>query len=107
VVLDKFGSFVHTSSDVAAKGLGGRFLGGKPMLLPYSEPMISREDQQIFDALVPFDHWTRRADKHIDFLGLRKTLEPAQEKDILLFSRTAAETSRKVECMSLFSSLSS
>ena len=46
------------------------------MLLPYSEPVFSREDQQIFDALVPFDHWTRRADKHIDFLALRETVEP-------------------------------
>ena len=76
VVLDKLGSSVHTSSDVAAYGLGGRFLGGMPMLLPYCKPMISRQDQQIFDALVPFDHWTRRADKHIDFLALRKPLEP-------------------------------
>jgi transposase len=46
------------------------------MLLPYSEPIISTEDRRIFDALVPFDHWTRRADKHVDFPALRKTLEP-------------------------------
>ncbi len=25
---------------------------------------------------MPFDHWTRRADKHVDFVALRKTLEP-------------------------------
>ena len=46
------------------------------MLLPYCEPELSREDCKLFDTLVPFDHWTRRADKHIDFLELRKTLEP-------------------------------
>lgn len=42
------------------------------MLLPYCEPEISIEDRKLFDTLVPFDHWTRRADKHIDFLELRK-----------------------------------
>ena len=46
------------------------------MLLPYCPPVFSNEDLQLFDTLVPFDHWTRRADKHIDFLALRKTLEP-------------------------------
>jgi len=46
------------------------------MLLPYGEPELSREDQELFDTLVPFDHWTRRADAHIDFLELRKSLEP-------------------------------
>ena len=46
------------------------------MLLPYCEPEISIEDRKLFDTLVPFDHWTRRADKHIDFLELRKSLEP-------------------------------
>ncbi len=51
------------------------------MLLPYCEPAISSEDRKLFDTLVPFDHWTRRADKHIDFLELRKSLEP-------LFSRS-------------------
>jgi transposase len=54
---------------------------GMPMLLPYCEPELSREDCKLFDTLVPFDHWTRRADKYIDFLELRKTLEP-------LFSRS-------------------
>ena len=45
------------------------------MLLPYSEPELSREDRKLFDTLVPFDHWTRRADAHIDFVELRKSLE--------------------------------
>jgi len=45
------------------------------MLHPYSPPQVSREDAQLFDTLVPFDHWTRRAEKHIDFVALRETLE--------------------------------
>jgi len=51
------------------------------MLLPYCDPQLSREDRNLFDTLVPFDHWTRRADEHIDFLELRKSLES-------LFSRS-------------------
>jgi transposase len=46
------------------------------MLLPYREPELSREDRNLFDTLVPFDHWTRRVDKHVDFLELRKSVEP-------------------------------
>jgi transposase len=46
------------------------------MLHPYSPPQVSGEDAQLFDTLVPFDHWTRRSDKHIDFVALRETLEP-------------------------------
>ncbi len=46
------------------------------MLLPYVEPIVVAEDRRIFDTLVPFDHWTRRADKHVDFVALRETLEP-------------------------------
>lgn len=46
------------------------------MLLPYREPELSREDRKLFDTLVPFDHWTRRVDKHVDFLELRKSVEP-------------------------------
>jgi transposase len=46
------------------------------MLLPYCPPQISDVDRKLFDTLVPFDHWTRRADEYIDFLQLRKTLEP-------------------------------
>ena len=46
------------------------------MLLPYKAPELSSEDRRLFDTLVPFDHWTRRVDTHIDFLELRKLLEP-------------------------------
>ena len=46
------------------------------MLSPYREPELSLEDRKWFDALVPYDHWTRRADIHIDFLELRKSVEP-------------------------------
>jgi IS5 family transposase len=46
------------------------------MLLPYQEPVFSRQDELIFDALVRYDHWTRWADKTIDFLALRKSIEP-------------------------------
>ena len=51
------------------------------MLLPYVEPEFSRDDQKWFDMLVPFDHWTRRADKHVDFSELRKSLEPLFSED--------------------------
>jgi transposase len=44
--------------------------------MPYCEPELSREDRKLFDTLVPFDHWTRRVDAHIDFLELRKSVEP-------------------------------
>jgi transposase len=47
-----------------------------PMLLSYCPPELSRLDVELFDTLVPFDHWTRRADHHIDFLQLREPLEP-------------------------------
>ncbi len=46
------------------------------MLTPYSPPRFSREDQRIFDRLVRFDHWTRRADDSIDFLALRELMTP-------------------------------
>lgn len=46
------------------------------MLLPYCPPQIDKQDQRLFDTLVPFDHWTRRADLHIDFLVWRKSVEP-------------------------------
>ena len=75
VTLGRSGGFAHTCVDVATTGLGGQFLEGTPMLLPYAEPIVATEDRRIFDALVPFDHWTRRADKHVDFVFLRKTLE--------------------------------
>jgi len=46
------------------------------MLLSYCPPQLTSEDRKLFDTLVPFDHWTRRADVHIDFLQLRESLEP-------------------------------
>jgi transposase len=46
------------------------------MLLPYCPPEISAEDRQLFDRLVLFDHWTRRADALIDFQALRETIVP-------------------------------
>ena len=46
------------------------------MLAPHCLPEFSKEDVRIFDTLVPFDHWTRLADTHVDFLALRETLEP-------------------------------
>lgn len=64
--------------------LGGHAAAGRcgfdtermPMLLPYSPPHFDKQDQQLFDRLVPFDHWTRRADLHIDFASLRESVEP-------------------------------
>lgn len=44
------------------------------MLRAYEAPVFTREDQIIFDKLVPYDHWTRRADARIDFLGLRESI---------------------------------
>ncbi len=46
------------------------------MLNPYSPPQLSDEDLRLFDQLVPFDHWTRRAELHIDFLAMRRKIEP-------------------------------
>ena len=46
------------------------------MLLPYCEPFFSQQDEVIFDALVLYDHWTRRADKTIDWQALRHSIEP-------------------------------
>jgi len=45
------------------------------MLLPYQPPQLDKEDQRLFDTLVPFDHWTRRADALIDFVEWRKSVE--------------------------------
>jgi transposase len=81
LVLGKFGSFTDTWRHAAADGVGGRFSEGIPMLLPYLEPDFSSDDRRLFDTLVPFDHWTRRADKYIDFCDLRSTLEPLFSED--------------------------
>lgn len=45
------------------------------MLRPYKKPAFTDQDRVIFDASVPYDHWTRRADARIDFLGLRESIE--------------------------------
>ena len=45
------------------------------MLEAYEAPVFSAQDRGIFDQLVPYDHWTRRADARIDFLGLRQSIE--------------------------------
>lgn len=46
------------------------------MLLPYEPPQLDKWDHQMFNTLVPFDHWTRRADELIDFPALRQLVEP-------------------------------
>ena len=44
------------------------------MLNPYQAPLYSYEDLVLFDILVPYDHWTRRADVQVDFVGLRDSI---------------------------------
>jgi transposase len=57
------------------------YLSGKDsMLRPYQSPEISREDRQLFDQLVPFDHWLRQAEQLIDFQTLRRLIEPYYRK---------------------------
>lgn len=48
---------------------------GNPMLNAYQAPVFTDQDRVLFDRLVPYDHWTRRADARIDFLALRKSIE--------------------------------
>ena len=45
------------------------------MLPAYCVPEFSLDDRRLFDLLVPYDHWTWRADKHVDFVALRKSIE--------------------------------
>lgn len=45
------------------------------MLNAYQAPVFTDQDRVLFDRLVPYDHWTRRADARIDFLALRKSIE--------------------------------
>lgn len=75
MILGNLGDIAILGRHAAARRCG-TISEGIPMLLPYCPPVIAREDQQLFDALVPFDHWTRRADLHIDFLKLREFVEP-------------------------------
>jgi len=51
------------------------------MLKPYEPPVFGTVDQMIFDELVRRDHWVRRAEKHVDFLGLRKAVEEFYNAD--------------------------
>jgi len=76
VILGKFGYLMDTTNVLGhRRSLRPLSSEGNPMLHPYSPPQVSREDAQLFDTLVPFDHWTRRADKYIDFVALRETIE--------------------------------
>lgn len=45
------------------------------MLPPYQTPLLSDDDVALFDALVPFDHWVRRAEQLVDFAALRRVAE--------------------------------
>lgn len=46
-----------------------------PMLNAYEAPRFSYDDRVLFDRLVAYDHWTRRADARVDFLALRQSIE--------------------------------
>ncbi len=52
------------------------------MLNPFVAPEFSTLDRNVFDATVKFDHWVRRAQKHVDFLGLRKSIEHLDNADV-------------------------
>ena len=59
--------------------LSGRFTissEGTPMLREYCDREFTADERRLFDQFVPFDHWTRQADLHIDFAALRKSIEP-------------------------------
>lgn len=45
------------------------------MLKAYQAPVFSYDDRVLFDLLVPYDHWTRRADARVDFLALRQSIQ--------------------------------
>lgn len=45
------------------------------MLNAYQAPVFSDHDRLVFHLLVPYDHWTRRADARIDFQALRNSIE--------------------------------
>ena len=52
------------------------------MLKPFVAPEFSTLDRNVFDATVKFDHWVRHAQKHVDFLGLRKSIEHLYNADV-------------------------
>ena len=74
MVLGSFASFGSSSIRWGEDFTDLPFSERIPMLRPYVPPTFASDDVSLFDALVPFDHWTRRADKHVDFLALRKTM---------------------------------
>ena len=45
------------------------------MLKAYQTPVFSYDDRVLFDQLVPYDHWTRRADARVDFPALRQSIQ--------------------------------
>lgn len=65
---------------------------GTPVLLDYQPSSFSDSDRNIFDTLVRRDHYLRRAETHIDFLDLRRSIEvlykaggrPAEEPVLML-----------------------
>jgi transposase len=59
---------LHVSKDCDSEGM--------PMLPAYQPPEWHAGDRALFDRLVPFDHWTRRAEQHVDFVSLRSSIEP-------------------------------
>jgi IS5 family transposase len=62
------------------------------MLSEYVAPVFSREDQQLFDALVPFDCWTRRADQYVDFfLKLELLMYHDRLSDSQVFKRAKTD----------------
>lgn len=65
----------------AQRGVAGQ-RGMDSMLTAYSPPVISPQDQALFDALVRRDHWVRRAEEHIDFLSLRRSVEGFYSADV-------------------------
>ena len=55
--------------------------GWNPVLRPFQPPQLSRDDSEVFDALVRRDHWVRRAEEHADFLKLRQCIERLYRAD--------------------------
>lgn len=45
------------------------------MLKPYEAPVFTYDDRVLFDLLIPYDHWTRRADLRVDFPALRQSIQ--------------------------------
>ena len=52
------------------------------MFKPFVAPEFSLLDRTVFDATVKFDHWVRRAQKHVDFLVLRESIEDLYNLDV-------------------------